>query len=291
MSPKETIEMKKFATLLTLIFVAFSVFFCCAFTDTSVNDTSTQTVSWVRITNENTWLYKNPSATEGDKLFVLAYTYYAKVLESTQNGFYYVELLENSSGFVKIYGYVLKDDVTAEEETPVSPTYPTVFTTVKTSNLILFSAPSASSASVCAVYEGQTLYYFGSYPAKDKTWYFVRFGQNLCYVDSLCVTTPAISLHPTPLPTQSVTPPVEETPPTETPEDSVEQTNDFSKLQIAIITLVALSALVVVIILFLPAKSKKQNFENCDASFNGLAPIQQGSASNEPKPRYFDDFL
>lgn len=283
--------MKRLATLLTLIFVTFSAFFCCAFADSPIEDNPTQTPVWIRITNEDTWLYKNPTSTEGDKLFVLAYTYYAKVLESTQNGFYYVELMENSSGFVKIYGYVLKEDVTAEEETPVSPTYPTVFTTVKTSNLILFSAPSVSSASVCAVYEGQTLYYFGSYPTNDKTWYFVRFGQNLCYVDALGVTTPAISLHPTPLPIQSVTPPIEETPPTEQPQDQVEQSNDFSKLQIAIIALVALSALVVVIILFLPAKSKKQKFENCDVGLSELEPLHQSTGLSEPKPRYFDDFL
>ena len=283
-------NLKRLTNFLILSAVTVAVFFNCAFFSLSATDgNASQLPSWVRVTQEETWLYKNPSALASEKLFILAYSYYAKVLEETQNGFYYVELMENSSGFVKIYGYVLADQVTPQQEAPVAPTYPTLFVTVKDSTTILFSLPSSTSSSVCAVYEGQALYYFGTYPVGDNLWYFVRYAQSLCYVHSPCVTMPNLSLHPTPLPKEEIVTPETEPPATDQQPEIKEETNELSQLQIAIIAIVCLLSLVVVVILFLPAKPKKQNFYRDDSPQELTA--QTSTSPTQSTPRYFDDYL
>lgn len=280
--------MKKITTLLTIFAVLVFCYFCYAFTYTYADDSQQQQQpTWVRITQQDTWLYKNASSADGDKLFLLQYSYYAKVKEVTQNGFYYVELFDNVAGFVKILGYVPTEKVTPSTETPLSPTYPTVFSTVRLNNLILFSHPTAQSEAVCAVYQGQTLSYFGSYPTADKTWYFVRFEQSLCYVDADGVSLPAIGLHPTPVYVPTVTPEVDTTP-TE-PETPTTEEKDFSQWQIAIIALIALSAVVVVVVLFLPAKSKEQKPATFDAT--PLTNDIKQQADYDTQPRYFEDYL
>lgn len=291
--------MKKITVLLTIASIAVLCYFCCGFLySSSVNalaeESTTTQPSWVRITEKDVWLYKTASSAESEKLFLLQYSYYAKVKEITQNGFYHVEILDNVAGFVKVLGYVPIDKVTPQTETPLSPTYPTVFSTVNQNNIILFSQANVLSNAVCAVYQGQTLSYFGSYPTADKTWYFVRFEQHLCYVDANSVTLPAIALHPTPVHVQTVTPPAEETPPTDVQDDLNEQPepqDNFSKWQIVIVALIALSAVVIVVVLFLPAKPKEQKTATFDAKDLEPQNITLDATTQNLTPHYFDDYL
>ena len=80
------------------------------------------TVSWVRITQDNTRFYRNPTNMDADIMFELEKSYYLKVV-SEQSYFYQVELMDNDNGFVKIYGYVKKTDVTPCDTVPELPLY------------------------------------------------------------------------------------------------------------------------------------------------------------------------
>lgn len=281
--------MKKLLTFLSIFVTLFSCFFWYGFTTTDT-DYPTQ-IEWIRITNQDTWLYKNATNNDSDKLFVLQYSYYAKVKETTQNGFYYVEVLDNFGDFVKVFGYVLAQQVEVQSQAPLSPTYPSLFATVSTTNTILFCLPDTTSQSVCVVYQGQILSYFGTYPTRDKTWYLVRMDQTLCYVNADNVNLPAVNLHPTPIVTQTVTPPVQEPSTKEEQIDSNTQNNSqLFKWQITLVAIIALSAVVIVVILFLPAKSKKQKdffYEVNDTNKNSLVLTEETSL----RPRYFDDYL
>lgn len=285
-----------FSLVLLTALIAFLTLF--AIPETALADDSSSSVpSWVRIVDEDTWLFKNATDAASDKLFKLAYSYYLKVIDVTQNGFYRVELMENNGGFVKIFGYVKRDSVSAVTEQPAYPTYPSVIVTVKQTNAILFSQPSAVSQSVCAVYDGQILYYYGSYPAADSTWFFVRYDQNLCYVNASGVSAPAVSLHPTPVTIIVDTQPTEpdQSDATENPSDTDRQdspaqsSSSLSKTQIVIIALVCIPALIIVVVLFLPAKSKKQKYYTPDSAAADTAPPQTNPSARQP--RYFDDFL
>lgn len=291
--------MKRSIFFSLVLLIAVAVFFALFATpETTLADgNATSTPSWVRVVDNDTWLLKNASDSTSDKLFKLAYSYYLKVTDVTQSGFYRVELMENSGGFVKIYGYVKRDKVSAVVDQPAYPTYPTVIVTVKQSNAILFSQPSSASQSVCAVYDGQILYYYGAYPVADSTWFFVRYDENLCYVNSAGVSAPAISLHPTPITTATDVDPVQPPPdePDEKPtrqEPTTQSSDSLSKMQIAIIALVCVPAIIIVVVLFLPAKSKKQKYYTTDSAATDL-PTETPSQPSQPsqKPRYFDDFL
>ena len=284
--------MKKLLSFLSILATLFCCLFWYGFTTTTQQDTNETTkVQWVRITNKNTWLYKNATTLDKDKLFVLEYSYYAKVKETTQNGFYYVEVLDNFGDFVKIFGYVLATQVKPQTETPLSPTYPTLLATVNNTNTILFSMPNATSQSVFVVYQGQILSYFGSYPTSDTTWYLVRMDQTLCYLNADNVSLPAVNLHPTPIIVQTTTEPEKEpTPPSQTTTQDTQNTIQLSKWQITLVATIALSAVVIVVILFLPAKSKKQKdffYDLNDDNKNSVVLTEETSL----RPRYFDDYL
>ena len=280
--------MKKLLTFLSIFVTLFSCIFWYGFT-TADTENPTQ-IEWVRITNKDTWLYKNATNNDSDKLFILQYSYYAKVKETTQNGFYYVEVLDNFGDFVKVFGYVLAQQVEVQTQTPLSPTYPTLFATVSTTNTILFCLPDTTSQSVCVVYQGQVLSYFGTYPTRDKTWYLVRMDQTLCYVNADNVNLPAVNLHPTPIVVQTEQPSQKEPTTPDPPLTDTQNTTQLSKLQVTLVAIIALSAVVIVVILFLPAKSKKQKdffYDVKDDDKNSIVLTEETSL----RPRYFDDYL
>ena len=106
------------------------------------------TVSWVRITQDNTRFYRNPTNMDADIMFELEKSYYLKVV-SEQSYFYQVELMDNDNGFVKIYGYVKKTDVTPAIRCP-SFLYITRFTFPSRAATPYCTAPAARRLSRCA---------------------------------------------------------------------------------------------------------------------------------------------
>lgn len=275
--------MKKFLCLLVLLFCA------CLIPD---NLAMADTINWVRITKDCTYFYRNPTNLDADIMFELEKSYYLKIV-SEQNYFYQVELMDNSNGFVKIYGYVKKTDVSPCETVPDLPLYPAVYVSVTNSNAILYSACSTASQALCSVFYGQQLNFYGSMTVANSKWYFVKAGETFAYINSAFASAPLINPHPTPLPSEVVPPPSEEVQPPESETKEPVQTPQKFDMQIALIVLICIPAVIIVIVLFIPARAKSkspttQPFKNETAAANMPAPAQK---EKKARPRYFDDYL
>ena len=192
------------------------------------------TVSWVRITQDNTRFYRNPTNMDADIMFELEKSYYLKVV-SEQSYFYQVELMDNGNGFVKIYGYVKKTDVTPCDTVPELPLYPAVYISVTGSNAILYSACSTASQPLCSVFYGQQLNYYGSMTVANSKWYFVKTGETFAYINSAYASAPLINPPPTPLPGEETPEPEPVEPNTDS--EKTEQPSQSFDMQIALIIL------------------------------------------------------
>lgn len=232
------------------------------------------TVSWVRITQDNTRFYRNPTNMDADIMFELEKSYYLKVV-SEQSYFYQVELMDNDNGFVKIYGYVKKTDVTPCDTVPELPLYPAVYVSVTGSNAILYSACSTASQPLCSVFYGQQLNYYGSMTVANSKWYFVKTGETFAYINSAYASAPLINPHPTPLPGEETPEPEPVEPNTDS--EKTEQPSQSFDMQIALIILICIPAVIIVVILFIPTRSKPKSavsepYRNETAAANLPAP-------------------
>lgn len=91
----------------------------------------------------------------------------------------------------------------------------------------------------------------------NSKWYFVKTGETFAYINSAYASAPLINPHPTPLPG-------EETPsrnPVEPNTDSekTEQPSQSFDMQIALIILICIPAVIIVVILFIPTRSKPKS--------------------------------
>ena len=248
------------------------------------------TVSWVRITQDNTRFYRNPTNMDADIMFELEKSYYLKVV-SEQSYFYQVELMDNDNGFVKIYGYVKKTDVTPCDTVPELPLYPAVYISVTGSNAILYSACSTASQPLCSVFYGQQLNYYGSMTVANSKWYFVKTGETFAYINSAYASAPLINPHPTPLPGEETPEPEPVQPNTDS--EQTEQPSQSFDMQIALIILICIPAVIIVVILFIPTRPKPKSavsepYRNETAAANLPAPAPK---EKKARPRYFDDYL
>ncbi|MEG1706359.1 MAG: hypothetical protein RR291_02580, partial [Clostridia bacterium] len=206
-------------------------------------------------------LYTN--ATQNKITFELIKSYYLKVIEES-NGYYFVELGGGGDSFPTLCGYVLTEEVKPIQETPISPTYPSVKIRVTADSSKIFLSPTANANILCIATNTQSVSFYGKISDKDDTlWYYVYFAGKFGYSPSFNFTAPSISLHPTPLPTVPVPDTPIDTEPT-TPKDD----SEINITQIVLICFVCLLAIGFAI-----------------AIFSGKTDKEKTS------PMYFDKFL
>ena len=238
-----------FASII-LCFVTFLP--CCA-------AAAAEDVAWVRVTKDGVKLYADQTASK--VMFVLEKTYYLQVI-GEEGDTYRVTVMENQVDFPTISGCVKKDQVTKCAEQPIAPYYPTVKVTVDTDSAQIKLSPTPSSETVITVTNTQKMAYYGKTYYYDDEWYFVCFCGKFGYVSAQYVTTPVISLHPTPLDQSVVAPPSDPdvtNPPSERdPAGGNETTPRMGAAEIILIVFVALLALGVCLALFLPGNLKKK---------------------------------
>ncbi len=220
---------------------------------------SADSVSWVRIINDDTPLYTNASTAK--ITCMLATSYYLYVLDTIDN-YYLVELMDNSSGYPKILGYVACDSVELCTEYPTLPYYPQVTVTVSSDNASIRLMPLDSASQLICATNAQTMSYYGYIDSSGIRWYYVYFYGTFGYVSSQYVVADNISLHPTPL-VEEVEPELPEEDVTDTlapSDDDVtipeENTSHTSTSEILLIIFVAILSVGLVVALFAhPAKS------------------------------------
>lgn len=211
------------------------------------------TGEWARILTDNVHLYA--SADTKQELFELEKSYYVSIIDKTDTMYQVAVMPEHSSDFVQIIGWVRKSDVSLCATAPIEPTYPTEKLTVTTDSVDLKLSPVPSATTTCAILNMQQVCYYGTVSNYGKTWYYVRYAGRFGYVEANGVSTPDISLHPTPLPqTPANTTPT--TPPDPKPE---KPESNAPTSEILLIVFIVVLAVGLTLALFLPGNVKKKD--------------------------------
>lgn len=210
---------------------------------------------WARIVRTDTYLYANEDCSK--QLFALEKSYYAEILQELDKT-YFVKVATQDKSFPSLCGYVLKNEVRVEENAPEYPLYPTERLVVNGNSAVLKLSPTPSAEIVIVASNTQKVCYYGKAVGYGQNWYYVYFAGEFGYVLADEVTSPDISLHPTPIDIPEklpiVTPPTDDV--TDAPQESISPT-----AEIILMVFVSLLAVAITCSLFLPVKNKKQVFD------------------------------
>lgn len=217
---------------------------------------SADSLPWVRIVDQDTPLYTNASTTKITCMLHLSY--YLYVLDTVDN-YYLVELMDNTTGYPKIVGYVSIDSVELCTEYPTLPYYPQVNVTVSSGSASVRLSPLDSASELICATNAQTMSYYGYIDSSGTRWYYVYFYGTFGYVSSQYVVADNISLHPTPLVEDTITEEPEEDvtdtiAPTDDPETdtTIDTTTYTTTSEILLIIFVSLLSIGLVVALFSP---------------------------------------
>jgi len=209
---------------------------------------------WYRITSDDVIFFTHPVDHDGYKLFLLEKTYYLYALSET-DGFLQIQLFDNQNGFVKVVGYVQKSQVEKCNQQPDLPHYPTETLNVKQSNAILKAKPNANAQDIAVCLVGQSVNFYGRAWQSDD-WYYVKYQNDFGYVHKKQLSTLLIATHPSPLPEES-TPTI--SPPQSDLTQPEQETTDNITGEIILILLVCIPAITIVVLMFVPQKTKQKN--------------------------------
>lgn len=244
--------------LLLLVVISISVFLLPTLKPSVASAQSAVSASdrYVRATNSNTPLYADPSPLK--TICLLEKSYYLKVLETTTI-YHHVQLSFPDKSYPSIVGYVARDAVLLCDYTPTEPIYPTETVVVNSTNANIYFSPLTTSQLILVATNTQKLKYYGSVKSENQLWYYVYFSGTFGYINSNSVTTPLISLHPTPLENIELPPDGGDgngdgntNPDPTTPEKNTAWT------EIMLLIFVILLSVGLVLVLFVPKKSDKQ---------------------------------
>lgn len=198
------------------------------------------------VIGEDVWMMNE----EGNKLFLLPATFYAKI-ERMDDNYYYIVFNGVSGkipkGSVSVVGYdkPVKD---TQKIIRIAETY-SVFTELKMKTVI-----AGEGAEEIAVPTTEPLTYVGSYKLGEQVWYYVSYAGMYGYVLNTYTDTPVMG-------TETFVP--EKEPETEEEKDdsfTEEKKEEPNLVKILVISGVSAAALILVIILFLPRKNKKHKY-------------------------------
>ncbi len=243
---------------MTRLFCILLILLCTALC-MPITASADTTVPWVRIIDSNTALYTNANTSK--ITCMLETSYYLYVLD-TLDDYYLVELMDNSTGYPKILGYVLIDSVELCTEYPTLPYYPEVNVTVSSSSASIRLSPLESASELMCATNAQTMSYYGYIDVDSVRWYYVYFYGTLGYVSSSYTVADNITAHPTPLVDDTIVeedsevldtfaPDEEDT----TTQEPTEDASYTSTSEILLIVFVCLLSVALVIALFIPKKT------------------------------------
>lgn len=220
-------------------------------------------VGYVRIVTPFVPLYRAPVEHRDYALFYLPETYYLKVIDA-QGGFYEVEYQDGENGFPVLYGYVKKDAVSLDYQTPTPPLYQKQTLSVIKSCYV-YATPHENGELLATALQGQTVRLYGAYPDKtgENVFYYVRLGHTMGYLPASVCTPPQNQPHPDPVITPSVS--VSTTPSVAvSASPSVQPVKKTEVLKIALILGVCLAVLLALYTAFRPKKTQERYFEEED---------------------------
>ncbi len=131
---------------------------------------------YAKIESSGIFLYSSPKAENDSKLFEIPNSYFVRLIENANDDFYYCV-------YKDVYGYVLKNEVTAMDGTPINPFVESSFRVYAPSGLGLYSSPILSDQYKKTVipYLTDTLTYYGTIigqeaiPDKSSMWIYCKY--------------------------------------------------------------------------------------------------------------------
>ncbi len=142
---------------------------------------------YAKIEYTNAYFYSLPEDKESNKLFMLPYSYFVKLLANEGDNFYYAQYHE-------IFGYVKKAAVTPMQGIPQKPFATTTFRVFALQGLGLYNKPDMNEEKLADIpYLSDSLIFYGTLqgqeviPDKSNQWYFAKCSQtsNFGYVYSV----------------------------------------------------------------------------------------------------------
>lgn len=199
------------------------------------------------VVSGDVWLLSD----NGEKLFLLPDTYYARINNLDEN--YYYVTFNGVNGkvtktTVSTVGYHATATGTSRDMT-ISGDY-SEFVAIN-----LKKAPDVGAENTCQVPLGETITYLGSYPTDGALWYYASFNGSYGYVraERTTMKTPSIpAFTPEILPEEPTAEPAEQ-------DKTLLDKLDDKDLKIVIIVGLAIPALAVVFLLFRPVVARKRN--------------------------------
>ena len=222
--------------------------------------------TYARVMSDNVSLYKTPSVSNTDNVyFELPKSYFVLLISNFSTDFYKAQYRD-------VVGFVLKDSVTAVEETPMTPYLTDVtFRVFSSDGGHLMSSPYSSSTRLLDVNLSSNLDYYGMcygeelIDGRGSTWYYTKVGDTYGYLYSgLCDRLSSISTN-----NEHTTP--KNNPFGDSNNDYLYSIISMSPLmQGILILLVSLPAIFILILLFKPQKKTSK-----------LSKISKSKAKNE----------
>lgn len=224
-----------------------------------------QTTGYGRVLKEGVCLYRNPGLEQPDIMFTLTVSYYVFILDiNTAANCYEVEYQDNSNGYVKIIGYVNKQDVSLAES-PAAPYYPVIAGRLIKNSFVYQTAGANSQILVSAMLNQNVKCYGSLYnEAEEKFYYYVKLGSEFGYIAGEAIDVTLPSQHPDPMPTAAPTaPPQNEATvkPITTGKQNFDLTKGDNTLQILLIAAICIPALIIVYLMFKPSKRSRRNYK------------------------------
>lgn len=190
------------------------------------------------------WLF----SLEGEKLFLLPDTYYAKI-DNIDETYYYIT-------FNSVAGKVLKASVTSLGyhakatgtmlDLKISDSY------AEFDAINLKSEPDTSARNVVSMPLRESFIFLGKYPTDNELWYYVAYNQYYGYIKASRTNTPKITFDTfVPLPYTEDPQPEEQTPGKSVLEGLGDED---ATLRIVIIIGLAIPAILIIFLIFKPSK-------------------------------------
>jgi hypothetical protein len=223
-----------------------------------------------RVLKDGVLLYRDTSFSESSALFSLVKSYYVYIPDiNTAENYYRVEYQTTENGYVKLTDcFVKKTDLTIWNN-PTPPYYPEISATLK-SDTAIYPAPAISEDIVGYKFRNnQPLKLYGSIKntSENSDYYFIMFynpdvGWRNGYIPAanLDVTLPSPHSDPMPTPTPTPTPTPSDSSSAQ-PSASPTSENKDSLVQILLITAICIPALIIVYLMFRPAKKTGRNYK------------------------------
>ena len=264
--------------LFCLTFLSFGAFFNIK------AEAKMTTFLYAKVENDDVNLYKTPNATNENCLFAIPKSYFVLLLSNYNEMFYKAQYLD-------VVGFILKEQVSAVNETPNTPYAEATFYVFTTDGTTVMDSPTSFGKALTTIEKYENVTYYGHTNGEEKTkgrgtiWYYGKTKQGVFgyFYAGLCEINSSI-----PQNTEVVT--TIANPFGESDNDYLYSLVDLTLgVKIVLLLLVLLPAIFLLLLAFKPNLFKKPHKKSCECATN--SPKLKKTSNIKKIENYHDDIL